>query len=49
MGLTEKQDLKEINAQLESITGITGINASYQYLYHQEITPPPVEERRPKS
>ena len=29
MGSTEMQDLGDINAQLENITGVTGINAFY--------------------
>ena len=39
MGSTEKQDLRAINEEIESITGVTGTKCLYQYLYHCNVTP----------
>ena len=39
MGSTEKQDLRELNEELETITGVTGTKCSYLYLYHRNVTP----------
>lgn len=38
MGSTEKQDICEINKELEKITGFKGIRVSYENIYFQKVT-----------
>ena len=46
MGSTEKQILGKINEELEEITGIEGIRASIQNIYHRGVTPALWKEAR---
>ena len=38
MGSTEKQDIREINKELENVTGFKGIRVSYQNIYIQRVS-----------
>ena len=49
MGTTEGQVTTKINSELEGVTGIKGIKASWQNIWQQEVTPNLWKEAKKKS
>ena len=49
MGSTDRQVITKINSEVEEVTGIKGIKASWQNIWQQEVTPNLWKEAKKKA